>query len=221
MSKGGFLNSQPPYSTLICFTAPPEFKTICWGGDSVGYHELVASLRQEGEEKVAGIHRAAAAEADRIREECAAGMQALRDGYAKRLAEAVAAEEGRLAADGRRQAERIRLHAEAALMERLFDLARASLAGLRDEQYAGQFARLAAELPHCAWEAVRVNPADAALARNHFPDARIEPDSAVSGGMRVTGEGGRLTMDNTFDKRLERCWPELSARVAATILRRV
>jgi len=84
----------------------------------VGYHELVASLRQEGEEKVAGIHRAAAAEADRIREECAAGMQALRDGYAKRLAEAVAAEEGRLAADGRRQAERIRLHAEAALMER-------------------------------------------------------------------------------------------------------
>jgi len=187
----------------------------------MGYHELVASLRREGEENVASIRRNASAEADRIRGEAAADVQALRDCYARRRAEAVTAEEGRLAADSRCQAERIRLHAEAALVERLYGLARASLAELRDEQYAGQFARLVGELLSCTWEVVKVNPADAALARSHFPGARLEEDSAISGGVRVSGEGGRLTIDNTLEKRLERCWPELSANVMAKILRLV
>jgi V/A-type H+/Na+-transporting ATPase subunit E len=187
----------------------------------MGYHELIASLRREGEEKADEIRRMAIAEADRIKGESAAEMQALRDGYARRRAEAVAAEEGRLVADSRRQAERIRLHAEATLVERLYGVALDSLAELRDERYAGQFARLVGELLPCAWETVRVNPADAALARSHFPCARIEQDSAISGGVRVSGEGGRLTIDNTFEKRLERCWPELAANVTAKVLRLV
>ncbi|MGD0585722.1 MAG: V-type ATP synthase subunit E [Oryzomonas sp.] len=187
----------------------------------MGYHELIASLRREGEEKVASIRRTDEVEADRIKGESAAEMQALRDTYARRRTEAVAAEDGRLVADSRRQAERIRLHAEAALVERLYRVARDSLAELRDERYAGQFARLVGELLSCAWETVRVNPADAALARSHFPGARIEPDSAISGGMRVSGEGGRLTNDNTFEKRLERYWPELAADVTAKVLRLV
>ena len=187
----------------------------------MGYHELVASLRQEGEEKAAEIRRTAAAEADRIRGETAAGIQSLRNGYARLKANAVAAEEGRLEAESLRQAERIRLHSEAALEERLYGLARASLAELRDEQYAGQFARLVGELLPCAWEVVRVNPADSALARIHFPGARIEEDSAISGGVLVSGEGGRLLIDNTFEKRLERSWPEISANVTTKILRLV
>jgi V/A-type H+-transporting ATPase subunit E len=187
----------------------------------MGYHELVASLRREGEEKVASIRRTDEVEADRINEVFAAEMQALRDNYARRRAEAVAAEEGRLVADSRRQAERIRLYAEAALMERLYGVARDSLAELRDERYAGQFACLVGELLPCAWETVRVNPADAALAGSHFPGARIEQDSSISGGMRVSGEGGRLTIDNTFEKRLERCWPELAADVTTKVLRLV
>ena len=187
----------------------------------MGYHELIASLRREGEEKAASIRRTDEAESDRIRGEYAAEMQSLRDSYARRRAEALAAEEGKLVADSRRQAERIRLHAEAALVERLYGVARASLAGLRDERYAGLFARLVGELLPCAWETVRVNPADAALARSHFPGARIEQDSAISGGMRVSGERGRLTNDNTFEKRLERCWPELAADVTAKILHMV
>lgn len=187
----------------------------------MGYHELVASLQREGEENVASIRRTAAAEADRIKGESAAELLALRDSYARRQAEDVAAEAGRLVADSRRQAERIRLHAEAALVARLYGVARDSLAELRDESYAGQFARLVGELLPCAWETVRVNPTDAALARSHFPGARIEPDNAISGGIRVSGEGGRLTNDNTFEKRLERCWPELAADVTAKVLRQV
>ena len=187
----------------------------------MGYHELIASLRREGEEKADGIRRTAAAEADRVKGEAAVEMQSLRDSYSRLRAEAVAAEEGRLMADSRRQAERIRLHAEAALVERLYDVARASLAELRDERYDEQFARLVGELLPCAWETVRVNPVDAALAQRHFPGARIEQDSAISGGVRVSGDGGRLTNDNTFEKRLERCWPELAPDVTATVLRLV
>jgi len=187
----------------------------------MGYHELIASLQQEGEDKVASIRRTNEVEADRIKGESAAEMQSLRDTYARLRAEAVAVEEGRLVAESRRQAERIRLHAEAALVERLYGVARGSLAELRDERYAGQFACLVGELLPCAWETVRVNPADAALARSHFPGARIEPDNAISGGMRVSGEAGRLTNDNTFEKRLERCWPELVVDVAANVLRLV
>ncbi|MDR3578694.1 MAG: V-type ATP synthase subunit E [Oryzomonas sp.] len=187
----------------------------------MGYHELIASLRREGEEQADEIRRTAVAEADRIKVESVAELQALRDGYARRRADAVAAEEGRLAADSRRQAERIRLYAEAALVERLYGLAQDCLAELRDERYAGQFARLVGELLPCAWATVRVNPVDVELARSHFPHARIEPDGAISGGVRVSGEGGRLTNDNTFEKRLERCWPELATDVTATVLRLV
>jgi len=187
----------------------------------MGYHELVDSLRREGEEKAATIRRTAVAEAGRIRGEAAAELQALRDSYARRRQEAVAAEEARLSSDSRRQAEGIRLHAESALVERLYGLAKGSLAGLRDEGYAGRFARLAGELFPCAWEVVRVNPDDAALARSLFPDARIEADSAISGGLWASGEGGRLTIDNTLEKRLERCWPELAPDVAAKVLRLV
>jgi vacuolar-type H+-ATPase subunit E/Vma4 len=187
----------------------------------VGYQELIASLRREGEEKADEIRRTASAEADRIKEEFAAEMQLLRDSYARRRAEAVAAEEVRLLADSRLQAERIRLNAQAALVERLYGVAQDSLAELRDERYAGQFALLVGELLPCAWKTVRVNPADAALARSHFPDARIEPDSAISGGVRVSDEGERLTIDNTFEKRLERCWAELAVNVTAKVLRLV
>jgi V/A-type H+-transporting ATPase subunit E len=187
----------------------------------MGYHELVDSLRREGEEKVALIRGTAIAETDRIRGKTAAEMQALRDSYARRRAAAVAVEEGRLVTESRRQAERITLHAENSLVERLYGVALASLAELRDDRYAGHFARLVGELLPCAWEIVRVNPADAALARGHFPGARIVPDSAISGGVRVSGEGGRLTIDNTFEKRLERRWPELAANVMAAVLRLV
>ncbi|KAB0664285.1 hypothetical protein F6V25_14045 [Oryzomonas japonica] len=184
----------------------------------MGYHELVASLRREGEERVAAIRLAAATEADRIRGDAALELQALRESYARRRADAVAAAAGKLAAEGRRRAERIRLHAESSLAERLYAVARASLPELRDEEYATHFASLVGELLPCAWETVWVNPADVALARRHFPGARIEPDSAISGGLRVAGEGGRLTIDNTFEKRLERCWPELASQVVAAVL---
>lgn len=187
----------------------------------MGYRELVESLRRGGEEKVLLIRQAAAEEAGRIREEADARMQALQEDYARRRVDAVAEAEGRLAAESRRQAERIRLRAENLLLERMYGLAVTSLAGLRDERYVGQFDRLAGELLPCAWETVRVNPADVALARSLFPGARIETDGAISGGMRVSVEEGRLVNDNTFEKRLERRWPELAADVAADVLRLV
>ncbi|QEM67283.1 hypothetical protein FO488_03355 [Geobacter sp. FeAm09] len=187
----------------------------------MGYHELVASLRREGEERVAAIRTAAATEGDRIRGDAAAQLQALRDDYARRRADAIAAAAGKLAAEGRRRAERIRLQAESSLAERLYAVARASLAELRGDDYAGHFARLVGELLPCPWETVWVNPADVPLARRHFPQVRIEADDAISGGLRVTGEGGRLTIDNTFEKRLERCWPELVSQVVAAVLPQV
>ncbi len=42
-----------------------------------------------------------------------------------------------------------------------------------------------------------------------FPGAKIVSDGTVSGGLEVMGEAGRICIDNTLEKRLERGWQGL------------
>jgi V/A-type H+/Na+-transporting ATPase subunit E len=98
-------------------------------------------------------------------------------------------------------------------------VARAFLAELRDNGDAELFAALEAELLPCQWETVRVNPADAELAEVRFPGARIETDGGITGGLEVAADGGRVRIDNTLEKRLERGWPELLPRLMNAITR--
>jgi V/A-type H+-transporting ATPase subunit E len=179
----------------------------------MGYLELIDSLRRDGEEKVQAIRQTTEVEAARIEAEIAARIEALRDAYARRQQAALAAQDRDLLAEAQRQGGMARLEAKNVLAGRLYEVARTLLSELRDQGGAELFAALAAELLPCRWETVRVNPADAERAKVRFPKARIETDGGIAGGLEVAAEGGRVCIDNTLEKRLERGWPELLRRL--------
>lgn len=175
----------------------------------MGKQELLETLRREGETKCAEIRRRAnerlaelalrqAEEVKQLRSEAERERDALRE----QIAEAIAA-------GAKREAHTILLKAEGALASRLLTLARSSLSLLRREDYPGIFNSLAAELPPLSWGKVWINPADAPLAARLIPAAEIIPDDRISGGLAVETTDGKIGIDNTFEKRLSRGWPEL------------
>lgn len=185
----------------------------------MGYVELIAALRRDGEEQLDKIRSDAEREAERVKGNASARIERLKAEYAGRLAPLEAAQARTVLADAESRASSIRLAAESALAKRLFLLARSSLHHLRDEGYDGLFADLVRELPSGEWRQVVVNPADMALAARHFPDAEITPDPAVVGGLEVSEEGRRISVVNTLEKRGERAWPELLPDILRDIYR--
>ena len=171
--------------------------------------ELIEALRRAGEEKARLMREETEREAEDLRLTVSRKVEELRRRYADRLA-AVSREEARNAlAEAGRRARAARLFAEKTLSDRLFLLARSSLGRLREDGYPAVFEKLAAELPPMPWKRVRVHPADVVLARKYFPDAEVVPFEAVTGGMDVEIDGGKIRIVNTFEKRLERSWDEL------------
>lgn len=184
----------------------------------MGRPELLEALRREGREKTAAIAAQGAAEEERLRSEAAerlGGMQREHELLRERLCSDRHRERIATAA---REAALIRLRAEHALSVRLYGRARACLPGLRTDDTAGRLMRLmAAELPAAGWHTVWVASADALPAAACFPGAAVIPDDAVSGGVRAaTGDNG-LTVDNTFEIRLERLWPDLLPHLMAEL----
>lgn len=185
----------------------------------MGYRELTDALRNEGVEKVQQIRQATETEVDRIRGDAADRIRKLQSDYARRQESATEVATGVILAEAGRLAARIKLEAENALAGRLYALSHGTLAGLRDDRYADLFAALVEELLPFQWQSVRVNPADCVLAEAAFPRAAIETDGGITGGLEVVAEEGRVRIDNTLDKRLERAWPELLSHLLNTILR--
>lgn len=175
----------------------------------MGYRELIAALREEGEEKRASLRRETDAETARLEEEAAGRISRLREEFERRLAGAMADRRRDVLAAARKQGEAALLAAENALAERLGRIAWASLPLLRREDPARLFAVLAAELPPTEWERVTVNPADVGEAKRLFPSAEIVGDAAVTGGVAAVAAEGALRVDNTLEKRLDRGWPEI------------
>ncbi len=175
----------------------------------MGSQELIEALRLEGEEKAGAIRREAEAEAERIRDRAEDRRARLREEYAKRQVAAAAGIYRDILAEAENKGRLIRLAAESTLAERLYGLARHSLGVLGGDDHEALFAALAEELPRGTWERVRVNPADEEVAGRLFPAAETVTDSAITGGMEVMGEGMRLHVINTLEKRLERGWPEI------------
>ena len=131
----------------------------------------------------------------------------------RRLDEALAEETRRIEAQARAAAAQKAREASAgvamALAGRLLALARAELPGLVVAPREALFEALARELPPCRWQCVRVNPADAELAARRFPGAAVEADPAISGGMEVACEEGRVAVSNSLETRLAIAWPDL------------
>jgi V/A-type H+-transporting ATPase subunit E len=173
----------------------------------MGCEELIESLKKEAGEKVLQIRREAEEEAAQIRTSASLRLEALRlDNASKRSIEE---EVAKVILEAEKRARMISLTAEDKLSARLFSLAASSLYRLRGDGYDDLFGKCVNALPPLPWQTAKVNPADQALAKKFFPKSVIVPDSAITGGVEVEAEEGRMKIINTLDKRLEKAWPQM------------
>ena len=170
---------------------------------------LIESLRSQAARDAQAVWESARAEVERRRTELATALEQERMRLDGEVSAEVARLEARGVAEAEHKARETSAGATVALAERLLQLARIQLPQLCGPQRATLFDALAGELPSCRWQCVRVNPADVVLAKQRFPDATIEADAAVSGGLEVAAEDGRVAVSNTLETRLAIAWPDL------------
>jgi V/A-type H+-transporting ATPase subunit E len=171
--------------------------------------ELIESLRKAAEGRVRLVWQEAEAEAGKINADVALRLKQLRDDMSRKQTLMTADRISRAVSDANSRARIVRLSAEKALSDRLYGEAVASLSSLRKGPYEALFGVMVEELPPLAWQAVRVNPGDVALAKKHFPGAEIVADAGITGGMDVSARSGAVRVVNTFEKRLERAWGDI------------
>jgi len=175
----------------------------------VAQKELLASLRRKGEERIAELKADAERQAVAIEQEFAARVREKKEALASEFR--VAREElGRKTVlKAERRNRESHTQAESELADRLAAIARGLLPALREDNYELLFARLAGEIPAACIERIAVNPEDLGLARRFFPQAAIVADPAITGGLQASCAGGGLSIDNSFEKRLQRAWQRL------------
>ncbi len=175
----------------------------------MGHRELIESLRKDGEETINRQWNEVKAEAEEIDAETSRRIRDLKEKYQKVQKAAAEKEEELILSGVKNRAHLIKLSAERSLSERFFPLALSCLPELRGSGYMDMFSRLVKELPHIQWKDVRVAPQDVEIAQEHFPDSHCIPDDTISGGLEVFRDDGRVSIANTFEKRLEKAWEDL------------
>jgi len=172
---------------------------------------LLESLWRDGEKKIREIEAETKEEVDKIETEISLKITALKENYEKNVCSDSAKRAGDILAEAEQRAALIGISASRELSDRLYQLARSSLMLLRNERYGDVFSALASELPSLPWKSVRVNPGDAGIAQQCFPNAEIIADEAISGGLDIMTADGKIRIISTFEKRLERAWEEMSS----------
>ena len=183
----------------------------------MGSKELIESLRRAADERIKLIWRETEGEAEKVREEVTHKLDQLRENCSRAESLAVMAAQVAAVSEAKNRSRTFLLKAEKALSERLFSVALSSLPRLRGTDYREVFGIMVRELPPLEWKKVRVNPEDAGLAKSIFTGADIIPDTSIAGGVDVMTDGGKIRINNTFEKRLERAWvdmlPELLKKI--------
>jgi len=187
----------------------------------MGFDELIEGLRKEADEKVRQVWSDAEAEAGKIREEAAQRVDHSRGEYRKNLKNASDRISDDILFDAERKSREIILLAEKRLSDFLYSLASSDLHSLRNGEYGKVFSGLAGGVPPLQWEEVRVNPEDAASARDMFPGVRIVADTGISGGLEVRSGNCMICINDTFEKRLERAWESMLPLIMQDVCKEV
>lgn len=175
----------------------------------MGYRELVSHLQKEGGEKIQQLWADVKKQAEQVRSDAANRTGEIRSAFEKERSIKAGEQAESIISDSRRKARSLQLSAEQALAERLYETSRSILPSLRDDTYRDVFDHICREIPASDWSEVKVHPQDEAMVRGCFPDARIETDENISGGLGVIGNSGKTAVVNTFEKRLEKAWEEI------------
>ena len=175
----------------------------------MGREELLQNLRAKGEARSLEIWRQAEAEAARLQREGSLAIEQQREETSAGFERSVAEQTRPILLQAEREARSIRSAARRELAETLYHVACEEVGQLRGKMYPELFAALVAELPPLAWRRVLVAPQDRDLARSHFPEAEVDTDRQLAGGLKAVDQSGRLLVDNSLEKRLERAWPKI------------
>lgn len=187
----------------------------------MGREELKKALVVEAEERTRALWAAAEAEIDALRDQVALQREEQEAREARQLETAVTdlrAACRQQALDAERQTV---LQAESDLAERMQALATTLLPRLVAADRRTWLTRLVVELPDHPWEEVHVRPEDLEIAKGLFPGAEAVPQETMAGGVVVTADAGRIRVDNSLEKRLERRWPEILPLLFTEIRRKV
>jgi len=175
----------------------------------VNCEELIGSLWQEAEKKIAAILRDTGEEETRIVEDALLRIRRLREESQELCSSVSGKRTEEILSEAEKKARLVTIAEDARLSERLYRISQASLRELRKRDYQGSFRNMASELPPLDWKTVRVNPEDAGIAREYFPEAGIITDDSISGGMDVMTEDAKIRVINTLEKRLQRAWGDI------------
>src|SRR5690625_53177 len=174
----------------------------------------IAAIRSEAQNRASELTAAAQAEADAF---SAGRERSARSQYEAALVRARSA--------AQLEAASIRLNAQHAAVQAVFDAARARLDEIvKGADWPAMLGRLLAEaiegsdLPASDIRKVLVNPADVSAAKAAAEaqglSATVEGDDNVSHGVRIVTGASDLNIENTLTQRLEGAREELAAEVA-------
>jgi len=183
----------------------------------LGLEKLLSTLKKNEQKQIDDIWQQAMAEADSVRKEVAEAIVKITEEYADQLESACQKSTRNIFAEAETEARKRKLFSYQYLDEVLRTTAMKQLPKLRVINYESVFAQLVKELPDCEWEKILVNPADMNLAAKLFNKNIVQPDKTIKAGLIAVNADGKIIVDNTFEKRLERKWshiiPELINKI--------
>lgn len=182
----------------------------------MGYKELIEAIKEEGEKRIKEIWSEAETRAGIIRKELELKIEGLKTEYGERFNSEIEKRKTMIYRDANKKASQIMLKASEELSERLFSIALSLLPNLRGDNYREVFKALLKEIPKSDWVTVKVNPEDITLAESLLPGAEVIGEGSIAGGFVVINKDGNL-ITNTFEKRLERLWPEILPEILRAI----
>ena len=173
----------------------------------MGLEELLSSLKKNEQKQIDDIWCGARAEADIIRRQVAEEIARNSREHEERLTSACRKSVRAILSEADIKARRKKLYAYQKLEKALYEIASSRLFRLREYNYKEVFSSLVKELPERQWEKIVVNPSDAELAAEFYDSNIVQADQGIIGGLRALAAHGKVFVDNTFEKRLERKWP--------------
>ena len=186
----------------------------------MGLQELISTLKKNEQKQIDDIWQAAKSEAEALRKQVEEAVADITKKQAEQLAAACRKSMRSIFSETDIKTRERKLLAYQALDQALQNAAVKLLPDLREENYEKVFAILAAELPERQWEKILVNADDAELGRRFFAANIISTDPGISGGLQAVSANGRIIVDNTFEKRLERKWPHILPALIAEFEKR-
>ncbi len=186
----------------------------------MGLDELINTLKRNEQKQISDIWQAAKSEAETIRTQVDEAIADITKIHAEQLASACQKSRRAIFSETEVKTREKKLFAYQALDQALRKAALKQFVSLRNQNYEKVFVNLVSELPERQWEKIVVNPVDLELAAKFFNAKSIQPDPEVSGGLVAITANGRIIVDNTFEKRLERKWLHILPQVIAELEKR-